>query len=72
MNTYLHDMLPAKVRKAIYGILGTLFTIETVLDAVGEGLIAEKPQSIAVAIAAALGFGLAFVNTDTATPEVDA
>jgi hypothetical protein len=66
MNTFLHDLLPPKWRKAVYGILGTVGAIELTLDAFDAGLIPERPQGIAFAILTVLGFGMAFSNTDTA------
>lgn len=66
MSTFLHDLLPPKARKAVYGILGTIATIELTLDAFGSGVVPEQPQGIAFAIATALGFGMAFSNTNTA------
>ena len=66
MSTFLHDLLPPKARKTVYGILGTISAIELTLDGFGAGVVAERPQGIAFAILTVLGFGMAFSNTDTA------
>jgi hypothetical protein len=73
---FLTDLLPAPVRKWIYATLATVSTIEGVLDAADAGLIPERVQGIALGIATALGFGLAFarvtdVKTTTVTVEED-
>jgi hypothetical protein len=65
MNTFLHDLIPARARKAVYGVLGTIAAVELTLDAFDVGLVAEKPQAIAFAVASVLGFGMAFSNTET-------
>lgn len=57
------DSLPASVRKVIYGVVGTAFTIESTLDAFDAGVLDSRPQGIAIAVLSALGFGMAFRKT---------
>ena len=65
MSTFVHDIIPAKARKTVYGVIGTVAAIELTLDAFDVGLIPEKPQAITFALLSVLGFGLAFSNTKT-------
>lgn len=60
MGDQIAILIPARIRKWIYGVLGTLITTEIVLDGYGYGLVPEKPQQAAIAVLSALGFGLAF------------
>jgi hypothetical protein len=55
----LADLLPAKVRGAIYTILGAAVALEAVWDVVPDPL-----EGKVLATLVALGFGLALVNTN--------
>ena len=60
----LAQSIPATWRSRIYLVLGTVFTIESTLDAFGAGVIPTQPQGIAIAVLSALGFGVAFNNVN--------
>ena len=60
--------IPPKIRKTIYAVLGAVAAVELALDGVGWGLIPDEPQGKALSVLAALGFTIAFTNTNT-TPE---
>lgn len=62
------DRIPARYRKAVYGVIGGAYAVETALDLVGWGVVDETPQQKIVTVLTALGFGLAFrKTTDVAT-----
>lgn len=63
----LATAIPTQVRKVIYGVLATVFTVEVALDAFDYGLIPSKPQAAIFAVLGALGFGMALPNTPTPT-----
>lgn len=63
MADKLSTLIPARARKAVYAVLGTAYTVESVLDGFDYGLIPAKPQAAAIAVLSALGFGLAFTQT---------
>lgn len=55
------QFIPAKVRKVVYTVLGTLFTLEAIFDTIPDVLEGKLLQALA-----ALGFVVAVSNT----PEV--
>lgn len=59
----LIDRIPANARALIYSILGFCFTVESTLDAFEYGIVPARPQAAAMAVLAALGFGLARYKT---------
>ncbi len=65
----LLDMIPSKVRKAMYGIIGLAFTVESTLDGFGAGVLDARPQGIAIAVLSALGFGTALRHVTPTPPE---
>ena len=66
--TVLHDLIPARARKAVYNVLASVFGVELALDVVGWGLIPTDLQAKLVIVAGLLGFALAGANT---APKVD-
>lgn len=62
--TFLRDLLPARARKAVYNVLGSLMGCELALDLVGWGVVPTELQSKIVIVAGALGFALAGANTN--------
>lgn len=62
------DSIPPKARRLIYGVLGTLFIVESTLDAFDSGLVDPKPQGIAIALCSALGFPLAYRHVGNKLP----
>jgi hypothetical protein len=61
----LRDLIPAKYRKAVYSVLGTVIALEGIFDLVPEGAQTKILEALAV-----LGFGLAASNTNKTTDEV--
>ena len=57
------DRIPANIRALIYSVIGFCFTVESTLDAFEYGIVPERPQAAAMAVLAALGFGLARYKT---------
>jgi hypothetical protein len=55
--------IPAKIRWWLYSIGLTVFAIEGVLDAADAGLVAERPQGIALGVLGVFGFTMATANT---------
>ena len=54
----LRDLLPPKVRRAVYVALGVLVPVEAIWDVVDDAI-----EGKAIATLAALGFALAASNT---------
>lgn len=52
------QFIPAKVRKVVYTVLGTLFTLEAIFDTIPDVLEGKLLQALA-----ALGFVVAVSNT---------
>lgn len=63
MKFDLATKIPARVRAWIYTVIGVVFAVESTLDALDSGVIPERPQGIAIAVLAALGFSIARSNT---------
>lgn len=65
---WLHDILPPKARKVVYGALGTVNVVEGALDGFNAGFMSARVQGIVLAVSSALGFGMAFGNVK---PQID-
>ena len=56
----IQDLLPAKVRRIIYILVGTVMGLEAILDLIPAGV-----ESKVWGVLGVLGFGLAAGNTNT-------
>jgi hypothetical protein len=65
----LAQSIPARIRSAIYLVLGTVVAVETTLDAFDYGLVDAKPLAAFIAVATILGFGVAFGNVGSGDGE---
>lgn len=66
MRSYI-DSIPAKVRKAIYRSLATVFGVEWALELADWGLIPDEIQTKVLLVLAALGFTLSQYKTTDIT-----
>jgi hypothetical protein len=59
----LAQSIPARIRQALYSIIGTAIALEAIFDLIEPGWESKILATIAV-----LGFGTAALNVDTPTP----